>query len=414
MDLSVIFVYFTLFISLFFEIFMLLMFMENKNEIKKKREEGILDDNYNPSVSIIVPCWNEEDTIAGTLKSILELNYPKDRLKIIVVDDGSTDNTAKIVKGFLEEPQINLIQKENGGKHTAMNRALEEVDTDIIGSLDADSFVEKDALKYIVWHFKNEKVAAVTSAIKVLDDKNIWARLQKSEFLMAILVRKIFSLNGSIFITPGPFTIMRTKVVKKLKGWKKAHNTEDMEIGVRMQLNNYIIENEERAVVYTKPLRTLKGLYKQRLRWLYGFLKNSWDYKYIFFNKKYGNLGMFVLPYSMVAVVSVVILFALMIFKIIQSVFDLIEKIYVSGWSMGFPGWEWFFIETDAILWIILSIILLTIYLLVNSKKMVKEDKIYGLDILFYISLYGFIAPLWLVAAFWKSIMGIENKWEDN
>jgi cellulose synthase/poly-beta-1,6-N-acetylglucosamine synthase-like glycosyltransferase len=100
------------------------------------------------------------------------LDYPKDKLKIIVVDDGSTDGTAEKVKKYLSHSQIQLIQKENGGKHTAMNLALKNIDTELIASLDADSFVDKKALKYLVKHFENKNVAAVTSAIKTIELKN--------------------------------------------------------------------------------------------------------------------------------------------------------------------------------------------------------------------------------------------------
>jgi len=413
MDLDVLMIYITLFISLYFEIFMLLTLFENHKEIKKKKKEKI-DKSYEPTVSIIVPCWNEEDTVAGTLKSLLHLDYPKDKLKIFVVNDGSTDNTVKEVEKFLPHPQITLISKKNGGKHTAMNEALKHINSEIVGSLDADSFVNHNALRYIVPHFKHSKVGAVTSAIKVLEDKNLWAQIQKNEFIISILVRKIFAFTGSIFITPGPFSIMRTKIVKELGGWKNAHNTEDMEIGVRIQINNYIIENEERAKIYTKPLYTFKALYKQRLRWLYGFLMNSWDYRYIFFNKKYGNLGMFVLPYSMIAVISVVIIFILLIWKLILSLYDFVEKIIVSGFKLSWPSWDVFFFETDAILWIILTIILLTLFFIRSSKKMLNEEKIYTPDILLYFIVYGLISPTWLITAFFKAITGSKTKWEDN
>ncbi len=414
MDLSVLIIYFALFISLYFEIYLLLTFFEHRKEIKAKKNKKNID--FFPSTTIIVPCWNEEDTIEGTLKSLLNLDYPKDKLKIIVVDDGSTDSTADKVEKFLPHSQINFIQKENGGKHTAMNRALKEIDTVLVGSLDADSFVDKNALKFVAEHFKNKNISAVTSVIKSLDNKNIWAQIQKSEFLLSAKVRKIFALSGSIFITPGPFSIMRALVVKELGGWKKAHNTEDMEIGIRMQSHNYIIENEEMSIIYTKPLTTFKALYKQRLRWLYGFLRNTWDYRFMFFNKKYGNLGIFILPYSLMAVVSVVILFLLMIFKIYLSIIDWIIKISVVGFNFdwGWPNLKWFFIDTGPILWIIFVIIIITIAILIFSKKMVNEEKVYTKDIPIYLIIYGLIAPLWLLAAFWKALFKIESKWEDN
>jgi hypothetical protein len=139
------------------------------------------------------------------------------------------------------------------------------------------------------------------------------------------------------------------------------------------------------------------------LRWLYGFLRNAWDYRKLFFNKKYGNLGMFVLPYSLIAVISVVILFLLLLGKLYSSILDFIIKVSVSGFSLSWPSFELFFMETDPILFIIFAIIILTIILMVISKKMVEEKKnIYNRHPALFISIWVYCSGL-INSSFLKS-----------
>src|SRR3989344_7290003 len=113
--------YIILFISLNFEVFLLITYFENRKDIRKENRDFNRNLKRYPTVTIIVPCWNEEKTVSKTLHSLLHLDYPKDKLKIMVVDDGSKDNTWKVVQKFKNHPQILLHKKENGGKYTALN-----------------------------------------------------------------------------------------------------------------------------------------------------------------------------------------------------------------------------------------------------------------------------------------------------
>ena len=143
--------YVLLFCSLYFEIFLLTTYIEKRETIKteylKRNEE-----NW-PSTTIIVPCWNEGNTVIATVNSILNLDYPKDKLSISIIDDGSTDNTLSVLEIFRNNPQIKIHHKENGGKYTALNFGIENSDSELVGCLDADSFVQKDALKNMIPYF---------------------------------------------------------------------------------------------------------------------------------------------------------------------------------------------------------------------------------------------------------------------
>ena len=194
--------------------------------------------------------------------------------------------------------------KENGGKHTALNFGLSQSKSELIGCLDADSYVDKDALKHIVQYFEDKQTMAVTPSVKIYQPKNILQMIQSVEYGWGIFIRKVLAYLGALYVTPGPFSIFRREVFEKIGSYRHAHNTEDLEIALRMQAHHMKIANAHNARVYTVAPDTLKKLYKQRLRWTFGFIKNVIDYKFIFFRKQYGNLGIFILPMASVSIIS--------------------------------------------------------------------------------------------------------------
>ena len=135
-----------LFIAIFFESFILVTLLSEPARARRLRARGTLT----PSVAVIVPCYNEAATVAATCDSLLALDYPKEKLEIILVNDGSTDETARAMARFDGHPQVRILHKENGGKHTALNAGIALTRAELIGCLDADSFVEPDALREII------------------------------------------------------------------------------------------------------------------------------------------------------------------------------------------------------------------------------------------------------------------------
>src|SRR4051812_9922267 len=111
-----------IFIAIFFEVFLLVTFLSGPARERRSRPLA----THTPKVSVVVPCWNEENTISGTVESLLALDYPADKLQIVLVDDGSTDNTPALMDSYARYPQVTVIHKENGGKHTAMNAGIEK------------------------------------------------------------------------------------------------------------------------------------------------------------------------------------------------------------------------------------------------------------------------------------------------
>lgn len=410
--ISNIIVHILLFISLYFEIFLLVIFFEHFPKIEKNESEE-KKKRYYPSATIIVPCYNEERTITRTVLSLLKLDYPKNKLNIFIVNDGSTDNTARIIDKFTKHKNIQVLHKENGGKHTALNFALEYVTSELVGCLDADSFVDTQALKEIAKYFDNKKVMAVTPAMKVYNPKGLIQRIQKAEYNLGILVRRIFSFIDALLVTPGPFSIFRMEVFNTLGVYKQAHNAEDFEIALRMQKNHYKIENAHTAIVYTTAPKTFKALYRQRIRWTYGFIKNIFDYRSLLFKKQYGNFGLFVLPASAFLIFSTLYFTGLFIFGILSSIGNKFIEIQSIGFNMFGSNMSLFFVNTQSALFIVYTLFILTFLLIILGKYISQEKKLLSSDILYYLLLYGFIAPFWLVTATVNVVRSHKDSWID-
>lgn len=399
------------FLSLFIQIFLLVTYFERRKDIVF-RSKPITLKRY-PSVSIIVPCYNEERTLYKTIRSLLALEYPKDKLKLLLVDDGSIDGTWSIMRRFKKHPQIEIYRKENGGKHTAMNLGLEHTTSEFVGGLDADSFVHTEALKRIITYFDNPETMAVAPSILVYNPSNILQLAQKAEYDMSVYNKKMLGFLGGIHVTPGPFSIFRKKVFDDLGYYRKAHNTEDQEIALRMHVHGYKIDHCPDAYVYTVSPKTVRALYKQRLRWIYGFIKNTFDYKQLFFRKKYGHLAFFTLPAGAISIISVLAIFGLWITYVVRFIYERAEQWQVTGFpsALSFRNFDWFYVETGSIF--IMSIVLysLVIFALLMGRRIVYQKTKFSFSILYFFVVFSTIAPFWLMRAIWNAVWTKETKW---
>jgi cellulose synthase/poly-beta-1,6-N-acetylglucosamine synthase-like glycosyltransferase len=210
MSILLIIFYSLSFLAVYTQVFLLVTFFENRKKIFIRSDKITLE--VYPSVTIIVPCYNEEKTVSLTVESLLNLDYPKDKLNIIVVDDGSRDNTWNAVQMYKDNPQILLLKKDNGGKHTALNLGIYHAKTEFVGCLDADSSVHPEALKRIMTYFDNKDTMAVAPSIVVRDPKNIIQYAQRAEYDMAHYNKKMLAFLEGIHVTPGPFLCIRKAI----------------------------------------------------------------------------------------------------------------------------------------------------------------------------------------------------------
>lgn len=408
-------VYPFLFLALYFEVFLLLSFLQNA---RKHRGDARRVPAIWPSVTVFIPCYNEERTVVKTLDSLRALDYPHDKLSIFAIDDGSKDGTLAVLNEYVathNDQRIHVLHKENGGKHTALNLGLATATSDIVGCLDADSFVATSALKESVMLFSDPEVMAVTPAIKVARAETLMQRIQHAEYGLSAFIRRTFSWMDAIFITPGPFSMFRRDVFTQLGPYREAHNTEDMEIALRMQAAGMKIENAPAAHVFTNAPRSYPALFRQRTRWTYGFLKNAQDYRFMFFNPKYGTLGMFLLPLGMFTILPGLYFTSMSVAYAAQDAAKAADRARVVGialphFSFSFQALDWlFYLNTSAVLLLSLALGVVTVAIILIGKSLASDGKKW--DIGLYLLLYGLIAPWWLVRAMYQVATHHKASW---
>ncbi len=302
----------------------ILLYFLNREKVNTDPEPS-----YFPSVTFLVPAYNEEEHIEKCLDSLLDQKYPSNKLDIVAINDGSEDSTLEKMKKYSD--RITIIDKENSGKASSMNYALESVDSELVGCMDADSFPCEDFVANMVGYFEQDDVGGVTPAMKVLNPQTWPQKIMWAEFIYNVLLRKMFSLFDSQWVMPGPGSLYRTETLKDLGGWDEETLTEDMEIAFRMFKNGSKLKNSTNAYVETTSPPTLKGLFRQRMRWYRGYIENALSYSELWFNPKYGNLGMIVIPFNAFWTLLMFFMVGHMVFRFVDAGIQMVQTYMLLG-----------------------------------------------------------------------------------
>lgn len=275
--------------------------------------------NYSPFISVVVAAFNEETVICKTIHGILESNYPD--FEVIIVDDGSTDNTAAIVKQtFISEKRVRLISKRNGGKSSAMNLGFRESEGEIIIALDADTVIVHNALSLMVRHFANKNIAAVSGNVKVGNVCNLLTRWQYLEYVTGFnLEKRCFDQLNCITVVPGAIGAWRKEAVKRAGYYKDDTQAEDTDLTLTLLEQGYQVTLEDKAIAFTEAPQDLKSFVKQRRRWAYGTLQCLWKHRRTMLNCKRKSLNFIAIPN--------IILFQ----YIFQALSPLADMLFVAG-----------------------------------------------------------------------------------
>ncbi len=258
----------------------------NISKIISKRKK-----KYNPTVSVIVPAWNEEMGILTTINSLLKSSYKN--LEIIVINDGSTDGSDKILTNFKLNYDLNKERncpnfiyhyKKNGGKGDALNAGIAMSKGSIIISIDADCYVEEETIENFVKAFQDRKVMAAVGKVYIGNTQTIIGVVQYLEFLFSFYFKKADSIMNAIYIIGGAAGAFRREIFTKLGMYNTTNITEDIELSMRIQNAGYKIVYADDAIVYTEGATSLAGLMKQRLRWKRGRLETFGQFKNMFFS----------------------------------------------------------------------------------------------------------------------------------
>ena len=224
-----------------------------------------------PMISLMVPCYNEGDNLDESIPHLLQLRYPN--YELIFINDGSKDNTGEIIDRWAaKEKKITALHQENQGKASALNHGLTIAKGKYVACIDGDAVLDYYALDYMVQALeKDPKYAATTGNPRVRNRSTILGRLQVSEFSSIIgLIKRAQGLMGTIFTVSGVCCLFRKDVMEEIGGWSTNMITEDIDISWKIQIAGYNIMYEPRALCWVLMPESMKGLYKQRLRWAQG------------------------------------------------------------------------------------------------------------------------------------------------
>jgi cellulose synthase/poly-beta-1,6-N-acetylglucosamine synthase-like glycosyltransferase/peptidoglycan/xylan/chitin deacetylase (PgdA/CDA1 family)/spore germination protein YaaH len=253
--------------------------------------------SYTPGVSVIVPAYNEEKVVVQTISSLLNQRYAGE-LEIVVVDDGSTDDTTAIVEeAYGKHPLVSTYRKTNGGKASALNHGIARARHEVVIGLDADTVFDDDTVAELVQPLQDPAVAAVAGNAKVGNRINLVTRWQALEYVTSQnMDRRAFSLLDCITVVPGAVGAWRRALVLEVGGFKDDTLAEDQDLTLAMRRAGYSVAYADGAIAYTEAPDTLRGLAKQRFRWSFGTLQCAWKHRDAFFRRKYGSLGFIGLP----------------------------------------------------------------------------------------------------------------------
>jgi cellulose synthase/poly-beta-1,6-N-acetylglucosamine synthase-like glycosyltransferase len=286
--------------------------------------------------------------------------------------------------------------------------------TDFFGGLDADSFADTESLVRIMSYFeKDPEIMAVVPSVTVHNSKNFVQSAQKAEYYMGVYFKKMLGFLGAIDVTPGPLTIFRKKVFDDLGVYCHGHNTEDMEIAYRMQKNHYKIEHCNDAYVYTNTPGTIKKLFRQRLRWIFGFINNTIDYRGVLFRKKYGNFSIFTLPVRIASILAVSYLFWRVVYNLGDFLYTKIVQFKTIGLDFSAKSLnpDTFFINTQSFFFLVILTYLLIIFSMVFGKRMAEGKWVFSPDMLYFFPVFSIIAPFWLLRAVYNTLLKRRPAW---
>jgi len=280
------------FVAFYFLFIYILTYVQNRDQIyetiKPKRDY---------SLSIVVPCYNEADSIGKNIEAFLKSDYKKLK-KIIVVDDCSTDNSYEIIKQYAKKyPKVMALRtpKNTGRAAGSKNYGAKFVKTELIGFSDADSIPRKDAISKMVGFFNDPKMGAVTSRVLVLNRKRRLSKIQAVEYKVIAFTRKLLGFLDSIYVTNGPLSIYRKKAYDQVRGFDIKNMTEDIEITWHFVSKGWKVQIAIPAKVYTVVPTTIKGWFRQRIRWNIGGIQTILKYRRKFL--QCGMLGIFIMPF---------------------------------------------------------------------------------------------------------------------
>jgi cellulose synthase/poly-beta-1,6-N-acetylglucosamine synthase-like glycosyltransferase/peptidoglycan/xylan/chitin deacetylase (PgdA/CDA1 family) len=344
-------------------------------------------------VSILIPAYNESANIVATIQSIANNTHPEK--EIIVIDDGSTDDTCEKVRELQStlKENIILIQQENAGKASALNNGLSHATYGVAVAIDGDTIVDRYAIAELAKHFHNSSVGAVAGKVHPILGEKLLTMFQGIEYITSQNIEKTaFSSIEGVSIVPGAIGAWRVQSVREIGGYSDATLVEDQDLSLAMHKNNMRIIYEPKAIAYTEVPTTNRDFIKQRFRWIFGTVQCVWKYKTSLFSPTSFSLGWIILPNS--------IIFS----AILPIVWPMIDTLVVVALIRG----EWYGILYAYVPFLLIDITYTSLALLSEKGHwklilFVPFQRIY----------YRFAIAFVLLYSIWKAIEGTSALWRN-
>jgi biofilm PGA synthesis N-glycosyltransferase PgaC len=392
-----------MFVSIYFLILVLLVYFKNKRTFFEYPQ---ITKNY--SVSVIIPAYNEEDTIEDTVKAVMNIDY-SNISEIIVVNDGSKDYTLKILKSLkIKYKNLKIFDKENSGKADSLNQAVKICKGELVAVVDADSYPEKDSFSKIIGFFDDSRVGAATVSCFARNRKNFLEKLQVIDYKAISFVRKLLQYLESIYVIPGPLGMYRKKALLDIAGFDKNNLTEDIEATWHLIHNGWKIRMSLASQVSTTTPAKFKPWYAQRRRWAIGGLQCLNKYKSCMLKK--GMLGYFIIPFFGLGLFLGLIGIAIFLYLFARrTISSFLMAKYSLAVDVPLLTASEIFITPSVLNY--LGIVLFVMFLFFTFFVLsVMKDRMLGkqsfFNVIFYMTVYTMSQTLFLVVGAWNILIG--------
>ena len=310
--------------------------------ISAKRKKNPLQ--HYPDFSVVIPAHNEETTIIRAIESVVKCHYPEGRKQVIVVDDGSTDNTIKLVSDYVNKHPVDrviLVSQANSGKARALNNGIKNyAKGELVMCLDADSYLDPRALENAARYFAYENTVALSANVKIRKAPGLLNLVQRYEYLVCYQMKRAESLFNCVYIVGGIGSVFRKSALESVGYYDTDTVTEDIDLTMKiLQKGNRNLRTLYGAdvVAMTEGVMDLGGLVRQRFRWKWGrcqtFLKNrnmflSRDTK---FSK---SLSWFYMPFAIYGDLAYLFEPILFLYILVVSIYYRDPVTIISAWMV--------------------------------------------------------------------------------
>lgn len=299
----------------------------------QSRRKRVEPPHYEPTVSVIIPAFNEERVIAGSVARVLASDYPA--LQVIVADDGSNDDTSAIVREiFGDDPRVTLLTLRNGGKAAALNRALKDAAGEVVIALDADTQFEPETIRRLTRWFADPAIGAVAGDARVGNRVNLVTRWQAVEYITAQnLERRALAGFDAITVVPGAVGAWRRTALDSVGGYPEDTLAEDQDLTIAIQRHGWRVTYDPCAIAWTEAPESFAALAKQRYRWAFGTLQCLWKHRAVVARRQPSGLGLVGLPQAWLFQIAFAAISPLIDLALVLSIVGTAVRISAHGWA---------------------------------------------------------------------------------